>query len=368
MLEPYLVQAHAHPHDQQALSMLSEKAFAARDRLDALRALRAAVRLTEQPNAGLLADLGLCERTLGLYTDSKRTYERLIALAPQRSEGYIGVCYALTAAGHPEGTRFLERASTALSRQDTQGRLAVAHEFDNRLAPARALQELRLAHDAKADDPDINLALAQEQLKLQDFTSARQRVEALLARDPDLAPAHRLLAELLSDPGLPQREPALAEHHFIAGLRSDPRDMQAWQELGNLYFASRRFHQAAYTYTRLLYLAPDSAAARFPLARCYSELGDRQTAAEQQLIAERLLARNRAEDHLRNQRKIRPADVGVRIALMRRYQEEGAYARALHEVQSAYCLAPRDANVRAAMTPLYHQLNIRMPEREEPAK
>ncbi len=362
-LEPLRAARRSNPGDMRILLELAEAAGTAGDMLTAREALQEAVKRSPQPDAGIYQSLGNCERKLGRYLDAARDYERVISLEPDRADGYVGACYAWTAARQPErALGSLEQASRTLRADDVAGHLAVAEEFNQRLNPVRALQELE-REPAVARSEELEWALNRQRYRVHQFDAARSGVEAVLAKDPSSATAHRLLAEILSDPLAPHPDLALAEHHFLTALSLDPKDVRAWSELGRMLLGERRYREAAFAYIRFLELQPAAASGRFPLARAFAGLGDRGGAAEQRSIAERLAARDREEDELKNRRLLHPSDVTVRAALARHYADGGHYAEALTEIQSAYTIDPLNPSVRKTMSAIYAELGLPLPDR-----
>lgn len=65
---------------------------------------------------------------------------------------------------------------------------------------------------------------------------------------------------------------------FEARLKADPKDREALQTLGLLYFAGKRWKEAREIFERLLGLEPDNPGALFRLAKTLENLGDQATA------------------------------------------------------------------------------------------
>ena len=159
----------------------------------------------------------------------------------------------------------------------------------------------------------------------------------------------------------PPRDPAAVEQTLLKAGQRNPQDTTSYTRLGAFYQEQGHYRQAAYVYTRLLALAPDSAVGRLQLAYAYAHLGQTREGAEQERIARHLLARDKEEASLLTRRDAHPTDPAARLALARHYVRAGQFAKAQIEVESAYCLAPHAAPVRQEWNAFYTALGMSPP-------
>ncbi|HZO89963.1 MAG TPA: tetratricopeptide repeat protein [Chthonomonadaceae bacterium] len=333
------------------------------DLLSARAEIRAALAHNPQPPPPVISDvLARCEAQLGLFSEAIRTYDDLIARAPGSAIGYIGLSRVQFLLGQrQEALRTLERGSGAVAASDIQGRLALVSEFEARAEVQRALKEAQAVAGAAPEEPAAKVAVARLLGKLGRLTEARQMLEKVLAAHPDHAEALSALADLLLNPLLPKSDPAAIEQTLLRAGQNNPRDTASFTRLGAFYQELGHYRQAAYVYTRLLTRAPDSAVGRLQLAYAYARLGDTRASAEQQQIANRLLARDQEEARLVTRRDAHPRDPAARLALAHHYIGAGQFASALIELQAAYCLAPGSAPVRRELNAFYTRLGVPPP-------
>ncbi len=361
-LQNRLAIARAQPNDPTVRFAIGYEALRAGDLLTAREELRAGLQLRPETDSAIYDALGRCEIQLGLFKEAQDTYQKLLARAPGQAAGYIGLRRAQGLLGQREAaTQTLERGARAVAPTDISGRLGIAGEFEMRDELPRALAEAQAARARAPDSAAATLTAAHLLFRLGRLSEARTLLEQMLAAHPDDPLVRRYLATVLDNPLLPQRDPALAEHYLLETLQRNHDDVEACQQLAQFYQDARRYRQAAYMFTWLLALVPDSASARLQLAQAYAHLGNPGLSAEQRTIALRLLARNKEEARLRERHDHRPTDPQARLALARHYLDAGQFAKALVELQSAYCLAPRSPQVRRQLTNFYAQLGVPLP-------
>ncbi len=361
-LEQMRASVRAHPEDVGAQVDFARKAAAVGDILSSDEAWRAALRHSPQADPVAEEALGRCQLQLGLYTDALHTYQRLLERAPQEAAPYIGLSRAQSALGRNDAAmQTLERAARALSASDARGHLGIAAEFEQHGDLPRALAETQAAHASAPDNPDIAVSLAHLLYDLQRLPEAQRLLEPLVAAHPDNNRARRLLAAILNSPLNPHRDPAQAENQLLQALEQNARDPDALQRLGELYQEQGRYRQAAYIYTTLLQVTPDSAAGRLQLASTYARLGDARTGAQQREIARNLIARDREEERLITLRNQRPTDPRTHLTLARHYLRAGQLFKAFTELQSAYALSRGGPEARAELTALYARIGLPAP-------
>lgn len=333
------------------------------DLLSARDEIQTAFTLNPQQHPPAIVDvLARCEAQLGLFSEAQATYRDLIARNPNDATGYIGLSRVQYLIGQrPQALQTLETGTRAVPTSNLQGLLALANEFEARAEILRALAEAQAVANAAPTDPAAGVTVARLLSKLGRLQESRTLLEKLLVAHPDDAMALSQLADLRLNPLLPHNDAATVEQTLLLAGQYNPRDPASFLRLGGYYQAQGRFRQAAFVYTRLLKSIPHSAVGRLQLSYAYASLGDRQTAAEQEQIAQRLLDRDKAETLLTTRRDARPTDPQARLALAHHYIGTGQFAKALPELQAAYCLSSGSAPIRRELAAFYQRLGIPPP-------
>src|SRR5436190_1152197 len=107
-------------------------------------------------------------------------------------------------------------------------------------AVAEAEQGLRLAKEGKYDLAAARYKLAQSLMWSQQYEPAIEEFRILLAKDPDSAPVHMLLGEVLDAAN--RIDEAIAE--FEEGATAAPREPEVHFGLGYLYWKQKRYDDA----------------------------------------------------------------------------------------------------------------------------
>jgi tetratricopeptide (TPR) repeat protein len=353
-------EARAKGNDPAAHLRAAQAATPVGDLLSARNEICAAIALNSQPAPPLIVDvLARCEAQLGLLSEAQNTYRDLIGRVPDDAIGYIGLSRVQYLRGQrQEALGTLERGVRAVPPGDLRGRLALVSEFEARAEIQRALAEAQAISSAAPGEPLAGVKVARLLSKLGRLSEARARLERILAAHPDTAEALSTLADLRLNPLLPQNDPASVEQTLLLAGQHSPNEAASYIRLGGYYQEQGLPRQAAYVYTRMLTLVPDSAVGRLQLAYAYARLGERQRGAEQEQIARRLLARDSEETRLITRRDAHPADASIRLALAHHYIRAGQFARALIELQAACCLSPNSASALHELAAFYERLGV----------
>ncbi len=355
--------ARARSSDLAAHLRVAQAATPVGDLLTACDEIQAAIGSSSQPPPAAVLDvLARCQAQLGLFSSALRTYGDLIARAPADATGYVGLSRVQYLHGEREAAlKTLERGVSAVPAGDERGRLALANEFEARAEIRRALELAQSAAGAAPEDPSAAVAVARLLGKMGRLAEARTLLEKVLAAHPDNAEALGALADLRLNPLLPQNDPASVEQSLLLAGQHDPHNAASFLRLGGFYQDHGQYHQAAYVYGKLLAIASDSAAGRLQLAYAYSHLGENQAGAEQERIAQQLLARDKEEALLTTRRDAHPTDPATRTVLAKHYMGAGQFPQALTELQAAYCLSPGSDAIRRELTAFYRKFGLAPP-------
>lgn len=347
------------PHNVTAQMEFARRAAFAGDFLSARAALLHALKPKPQANPEAEDALGHCLMELGLYTAALRTFQGLLRRFPENAALYINISRLQGILRQREDAlRTLERGLKAVLRSDIGGRLALMSELEQYGDLRRTLAVAQVIHADAPDNPDTALAVARLLYKLLRLQEARLLLEKLVANYPDNNLARYYLASVIDSPLQPHRDRKFAEHILLETLQRHPEDLLAHERLGEMYMQQSRYRQAAYIFTRLLEITPDSASSRLQLANAYARLGDARMGAEQRAIAEKLLARDRAEARLITLRNQQPTNPQYRLALANHYIRFRQFGRAFAELQVAYALAPEVARIRHEWVQFYEKLGL----------
>ena len=332
------------------------------DILAAFFELRAATAKNAEMPVAVFDAKGSFAAQAGLYPEAQSIYQEIITRAPNEAAGYVGLSRVQFVLGQrTESLQTLERGAAAVPTEKVADRLSLAQEFEARAEMPRALEIAQEAMRQAPDQPHATLTVARLLGKLGRLPEARSLLEKLVDAQPDNAAALHGLADLLNNPLLPQRDPARAEQLLLRTVQRDPKDASAYANLGRLYEAQKRYKEAAIAYTRLLAITPDDASARLQLSYDYASLGEKRISAEQQKIAQRLLARDAEETRLINRREQHPTDPEARLALARHYAAYGQFGKALTEMQAAYCVSRGSERLRQELFAFYRRLGAPPP-------
>lgn len=355
--------AQARPQDATAQIEFARRAAFAGDFLSARAAILLALKRNPQADPEVEDALGHCQMELGLYTDALRTFQGLIRRFPENAALYISLSQVQRILRQREDAlQTLERGLKAVPRSDIGGRLALMSELEQHGDLKRTLAVAQAIHADAPNNPNAALAVARLLYKLLRPAEARPLLEKLVAEHPDNGLARYYLASVADSPLLPRRNRKLAEHILLEALQRNPQDALAHTRLGEMYQEQGRHRQAAYIYTRLLEITPDSASSRLQLANAYARLRDARTSAEQRAIAEQLLARDREETRLVTLRNQHPTNPQHRLALARHYIKAGQFGKAFAEFQAAYALAPDSAEARRELKNFYAEIGVLPPQ------
>lgn len=354
--------AQAHPDDIVLRSRVAEEALHVGDLFAAREEGLALLRAHPDAPPGVYVTLGDAQAQLGLFAESRRTYQALLARAPTSADSYIGLSRAQAQLGQKAQARATwQQAARAIPANLLPERLHLAYEYEKRGDLERALNEAEAVLRVAPDDPVALLMAGHLQFKLVHLSEAQTRLEKLVAAHPDDRAGRRTLAAVLDNPMLPGRNRGRAEQLLLETLQAAPDDLPSYSQLGKMYQEQGRYRQAAYIYTRLLENSPDLAAARLQLSRAYARLGDTRQSAEQDQIAQRLLTRDNAEAQLSKKIDRHPTDPQARLELARHYIRSGQFTNALAQLQAAYALAPTAPEPRRELTAFYAQVGLPPP-------
>jgi tetratricopeptide (TPR) repeat protein len=183
---------------------------------------------------------------------------------------------------------------------------------------AEAADALKSAIQQQRDNTELRFKLAQSWLK--QYDASKNEFRLLLARDPDSAPVHMLLGEVLD---AADQEQAIAELETV--VKASPREPEAHFGLGYLYWKQKRYEEARSAFEAELAAQPQHMQALTYLADTEMHLGYEKEAEEQLRQALKLDGRIRLA-HM---------DLGILLASKNESNEAAAQFREAIRIDSS---------------------------------
>lgn len=157
----------------------------------------------------------------------------------------------------------------------------MAGYFEQRDDLQQAIQEYQLALRADHKNTFIRLNLASTYIKDNQVSQAEEELKRIIKIEPQAVEAHAILALLYSS----QEKIDLAASEYELALKGasqlQPKNINLYKALGELYLQRRNFKSAEETYRLIVDLAPEDPQAHFYLANIYEELKKREWAEKE---------------------------------------------------------------------------------------
>ncbi|HET9951074.1 MAG TPA: tetratricopeptide repeat protein [Candidatus Eisenbacteria bacterium] len=249
---------------------------------DSLRGARSVVAATAFVAAGLAA-----YATLGripVWRDNVSLLQSSAAASPHDPEPYLELAAHHAAMGDPAAAlAALDHAiARDPNREESYSRRALVLGTLGRWAEAEvsARRATELAPRSAEAWANLGDALAQQGKAAEAVSASRRAVEI----DSTRAPLWYNLGVSLAA----QQDVAGAARAYERALGLDSTDVGAWNNLGAIYGGMGRLEEAKHAYAKAVEIEPASLQARMNLALAYLRLGDRERAAEQRKVIQRM--------------------------------------------------------------------------------
>jgi tetratricopeptide (TPR) repeat protein len=175
---------------------------------------------------------------------------------------------ALSAAADPAGK--------SPARTDAYYHYSLAQQLIMERDYLHALEQMENAV-ASDSSPSLLLELAQLRYSLNDLTGATDLAEKVVAANPDLGEAHRLLGDIhlnrARDAGDSDTQVALAIEQYHAALQADPTDQDTCRALAELYYHTGRLKEAGETLVEFARKRPLDGQMSLLLGKVYARTG-----------------------------------------------------------------------------------------------
>ncbi len=145
----------------------------------------------------------------------------------------------------------------------------------------KAIQEYKKALKADYQSSEIHLSLASTYIKKNDIPKAIEELNLAVNFNPEAVEPHAILALLYSvknEPGPAQKEYELALKN---ASKLDPKNIEIYKSLGEVYIQQKKFKEAENTYKLILGLVPADSESHFYLANIYDEGKNRDAAIKE---------------------------------------------------------------------------------------
>jgi len=169
----------------------------------------------------------------------------------------------------------------------------------------------RRATEIAPDNPDGWVNMGRAQVQEGELEGAQQSLERALRIAPWLARAHFFYGRVLREQG----NYGQAETHLLEVLAQYPRDRVARNELGRIFFLSRRYQEAVREFEQTLSIDPEDLQAHYNLMLCYNGLGNGARARQHQLRYLRFKADEASQTITGPYRQRHPEDNNERQAI-----------------------------------------------------
>jgi tetratricopeptide (TPR) repeat protein len=281
-------------------------------------------------------------------TAAAATYEDAAQLCPDDSEPYLRLAQLYLDWGRTdEASAMLAEAERLGVGEGDKARLedlwvaVYVARADWPAVVAHVQQVIALSPGDAPEGDDARHILARAYIEMQEWDAARAEYKALLQSDPDDALAHERLGALLVG-----ADSAAIQHLFAAGtsladdllaaleepgVADDPAYAQAL--LGRVLFEAREWALASYHFEQALYLDPS-----YPDAHAYLGYALNQMKRPKEAWPHLLMAVSWAPDSV-----VPHAFLGMY------YEEQGDYAAARAEYETAYDLDPTNPGLCVAI-------------------
>jgi tetratricopeptide (TPR) repeat protein len=243
----------------------------------------------------------------GKLTDSIKTYNQAILLAPTNSDLYVAVSKVQIFAHDYQGA--LDNAENAVLRSKSAVAYAVYGE---------ALYWLEKSKGGNT------------------FTEANTELQKSLELDPNLGLAHAYYAEVLMDMDYANWRTASAEARTAITLA--PNILESYRAMGYIFLSTGNYSDALSEYQKAIDINGKLADLYIPLGDCYQAQTDSQHAIQAYLTASRL-------------NSLDPVPV-ARIS--RSYAGDGQYGTSAQYAEMAVALAPLDPVYRGLLGEMYY--------------
>ena len=249
-------------------------------------------------------DLGFLYHAQGRMEESIEAYKKSVQAKPTVFESNMNLGLALAAAGKPEAEQYL-RAATKLpptsqpEQRHKQAWIALGHLLEQaspeeavnafrqasledpkdpephllagsileKLKNPEAEQEYQLAMAVEPNSSDAMAAMTNYYMSQHRYGDAENLLRKLVTLRPDDAGTHLQLGRMLAISG--KSEDAAGE--LETGLKLDPSDENAKQDLAEVYVDLKKFGDAGKLYGDLLSRSPNDAALHYRFGRALLE-------------------------------------------------------------------------------------------------
>jgi tetratricopeptide (TPR) repeat protein len=168
-----------------------------------------------------------------------------------------------------------QESADAVRQCRSQNTMNLAQAYLVQGRPADALPLLEQLERESSGSTDVGLHLAQCYYELRRMDDCRRVAAALLAWNPDAAPARMIEANLC----LAERDNAGALERLLATEKSSADEEPVLCLIGRVYLTLERWPEAERAYRRLLELDPEDPQAHTGLAQALLQLGQWEPAA-----------------------------------------------------------------------------------------
>lgn len=353
--------AEAEKENPQAWITFAETAFANKDYLSTLSALQTLQKLQPAlaPRQTLL--MGYSLKECSLTRAALPLLREAVKAMPQNATAYVALSQCLSRlVKNDEAVEVLNQGARSIAISDLKGREELAREYEMHAEWDRALEQEKEAFAQTSNDPDLGTAVGLAMQNSRKVPEAQVFVEDMLRRFPNHGGLHRQLGFLLNSYQRTDKNPKLAEHHYLKAVSLNPKDAMAWRLLGDLYLNARRIRPAAYAFTRLLQLDAHNDGVRMTVARAYGYLG-LDVGKVTGLTPGALGIRDQAEYFMRNLRYQDSSSPSSILQLPRHYIKNGQYVKAFQSLQAVYLLHYDKPAVPAECRALYQKLQMPQP-------
>jgi Flp pilus assembly protein TadD len=158
--------------------------------------------------------------------------------------------------------------------------------------------------EADPKNPDGWVNLGRVAVQEGDMERARSVLQKALALNPNLARAHYFYARVLRSDG--DYDGAAQQLQIV--LKQYPKDRVALNDLGRVYFLSRRYPEAIAQLQQAIAIDPEDLQANYNLMLCYKGVGDTAKAAEYEKLYLRFKADESAQVITGPYRRLHPED------------------------------------------------------------
>ena len=268
--------------------------------------------------------------------------------SPRLAEAHLalGDLY-LSRQAYPQAIRELGAALRLDSSRD-EAWYQLSQCYDAMAQPTRARHALEQAMRQNPRDDRYPVELARLLRKAGQSDAARDLLTRALALNPESAPAHYTLGEMLAErPDSAGMQKAAAE--FRTTLRAAPGYPPAHYQLGLLAMRQGKWEAAAAEFAAALKVSPGFEEAVFNLARSYDRLGRPADARRERALFVRLSGQEQQILDLRARIGFGGGDPATYLRLARAYRGAGEPDRAYETLVAALQRFPRDPATGAEM-------------------